>query len=111
MLSDLRGVIEDAAPKAIEEQKWKKPSNPEGVPVWSQDGIICVANVLKASVRLTFPDGLSIADPHSLFNSRLDSKTVRAIDFFEGRPVNRRALKAIVRAAVKLNADWVKRKK
>lgn len=102
-LALLRRTIVAADPAAVEEMKWKKPSNPEGVPVWSRDGILCVANVLKGSVRLTFPYGPEIPDPKQLFNSRLDSKVVRAIDVFEGEKVDRAALIAIVRAAVRRN--------
>ena len=80
-LSLLRAVIKKADPSVIEEVKWKKPSQPAGVPVWSHNGNLCMANLLKNSVRLTFPKGAQMEDPKGLFNSRLDSKTVRAIDF------------------------------
>jgi hypothetical protein len=91
-LLQLRGVIKKADPAAVEEVKWKKPSKPSGVPVWSHDGIICVADTLtlapparagENAVRLTFPKGAQMKDPKKLFNTRLDSKTVRAIDFHE----------------------------
>lgn len=104
-LAQLRDVIRKADPAVIEELKWKKPSNPSGEPVWSHDGILCVGNTLKASVRLTFVDGARIPDPKQLFNSRLDSKWVRAIDVFEGQAIDAAALRAIVRAAIKLNAE------
>jgi hypothetical protein len=68
----------------VEEVKWKKPSRPEGALVWSHDGILCVADTLKNAVRLTFPKGAQMNDPKKLFNTRLDSSTVRAIDFHEG---------------------------
>ena len=87
----------------VEEVKWKKPSNPMGVPVWSHDGIICMGNTLKEAVRLTFPKGAQIKDPKTLFNTRLDSKTVRAIDFYEGGSVDEAALKAVILEAVRLN--------
>lgn len=77
-LARLRASIKRASPSVVEEVKWKKPSNPAGVPVWSRDGIICIGEALKNSVRLTFPKGALIADPKKLFNARLDSKTVRA---------------------------------
>src|SRR5206468_3713786 len=77
-----------ADPGVIEEVKWKKPSRPEGVPVWSHDGIVCIGEVLKNAVRLTFPKGAQLKDPKGLFNTRLDSKTVRAIDFHEGDAIN-----------------------
>ncbi len=79
-LARLRASISRASPEVVEEVKWKKPSNPAGVPVWSHDGIVCIGDALKNSVRLTFPKGPLIADPKKLFNARLDSKTNRAID-------------------------------
>lgn len=102
-LSQLRALIQEADPAVIEEVKWKKPSNPGGVPVWSHDGIICVGEMLKNAVRLTFPKGAQIKDPQKLFNTRLDSKTVRAIDFHEGDTVEAAALKALILDAVRLN--------
>lgn len=102
-LSQLRAVIKKADPALVEEVKWKKPSKPSGVPVWSHDGIICVADTLKSAVRLTFPKGAQIKDPKQLFNTRLDSKTVRAIDFHEGEDVDVAALKALILDAVRLN--------
>ncbi len=108
MLSQLRGVIRKADPGIVEEVKWKKPSKPSGVPVWSHDGILCVADTLKNAVRLTFPKGAQIKDPKKLFNTRLDSKTVRAIDFHRDDKVNEAALKAIILDAVRLNASKAK---
>ena len=102
-LSQLRALIKTADPTVIEEMKWKKPSNPSGVPVWSHDGIICIGEPLKNATRLTFPNGASIKDPQKLFNARLDSNAVRAIDFHEGDSVNEAALKAIILDAVRLN--------
>src|SRR5881275_3790416 len=102
-LSQLRALIRGADPGVIEEVKWKKPSRPEGVPVWSHDGILCVCDTLKNAVRLTFPKGAQMNDPHKLFNTRLDSKTVRAIDFHEGDTINEAALQALVLEAVGLN--------
>ena len=102
-LSQLRAVIKKADPAVIEEVKWKKPSKPSGVPVWSHDGIICVADTLKNAVRLTFPKGAQMKDPKKFFNTRLDSKTVRAIDFFEKDAVDEAALKALILDAVRLN--------
>jgi hypothetical protein len=102
-LSELRALIQEADPAEVEEVKWKKPSRPEGVPVWSHDGIICVADTLKNAVRLTFPKGAQIKDPKKLFNTRLDSKTVRAIDFHESETVDEAALKALILEAVGLN--------
>src|ERR1044071_7549549 len=87
-LGQLRALIRAADPGLIEEVKWKKPSRPEGVPVWSHDGIVCIGETLKNAVRLTFPKGAQLKDPKGLFNTRLDSKSVRAIDFHEGDAIN-----------------------
>ncbi len=105
MLSHLRALIREADPGVVEEVKWKKPSNPLGVPVWSHGGIVCVGNVLKRSVRLTFPQGARVKDPKGLFNARLDSKTVRAIDVHEGEAVDEASLRALTLAAVGLNVN------
>lgn len=105
MLADLRAVIRKADPSGIEEVKWKKPSNPLGVPVWSHDGILCVADILKNAVRLTFPKGAQLKDPKRLFNTRLDSKSVRAIDFREGDAIKASALRALIVEAAKMNAS------
>jgi hypothetical protein len=104
-LSQLRALIKKADPGVVEEVKWKKPSKPSGVPVWSHDGIICVADTLKNAVRLTFPKGAQVKDPKKVFNTRLDSKTVRAIDFHENDTVNESALKALILDAVRLNTQ------
>jgi hypothetical protein len=104
-LAQLRAVILKADPAVIEEVKWKKPSKPSGVPVWSHDGIICVADTLKNAVRLTFPKGAQVKDPKKLFNTRLDSNTVRAIDFHEGDTIDEVALQALILDAVGLNTS------
>lgn len=108
-LSQLRALIKEADPAVIEEVKWKKPSNPMGVPVWCHDGNICIADILKNAVRLTFPKGAQIEDPNGLFNTRLNSKTVRAIDFYEGADIEETALKELIRAAVDLNISGGKK--
>jgi hypothetical protein len=105
MLSRLRALIKQADPAVVEAVKWKKPSRPEGVPVWSHDGILCVCDTLKNTVRLTFPKGAQMQDPHKLFNTRLDSKTVRAIDVHEGDTINEAALHALMLEAVGLNTS------
>jgi len=110
-LSQLRALIRKADPAIVEEVKWKKPSRPEGVPVWSRDGNVCRADILKNAVRLTFPKGAQVKDPKKLFNTRLDSKTVRAIDFFKGDTVNEAALKALILDAVAFNIVSKKNKK
>src|SRR5512143_3020890 len=102
-LSQLRAVIKKADPAVVEEVKWKKPSKPAGVPVWSHGGIICIADTLKNAVRLTFPKGAQLKDPKKLFNTRLDSNTVRAIDFHEGDTVDEAGLKSLILEAVRLN--------
>jgi hypothetical protein len=107
-LARLRASIRRASPSVVEDVKWKKPSNPAGVLVWSHDGIVCIGDALKNSVRLTFPKGALITDPKKLFNSRLDSKTNRAIDVSEGEPVDDAALAALIRDAVRLNLSKVR---
>jgi hypothetical protein len=109
-LSQLRTLVVTADPDVLEQVKWKKPSRPEGVPVWSHDGIICTADLLKNAVRLTFPNGAQLKDPDKLFNTRLDSKTVRAIDVHENERVNEAALKEVIIQAVKLNKSKVRRR-
>jgi hypothetical protein len=104
-LSELRALIKEADPGVVEEVKWKKPSKPTGVPVWSHDGIICIADTLKNAVRLTFPKGAQMKDPKKLFNARLESNTVRAIDIHEGEAVDEAALKALILDAVGLNTS------
>ena len=95
-LAQLRALIRSADVGLIEEVKWKKPSRPEGVPVWSHDGIVCIGEALKSAVRLTFPNGAQLKDSKGLFNTRLDSKSVRAIDFHEDDVINESALKTLV---------------
>jgi hypothetical protein len=102
-LSRLRALILRADPAIVEEVKWKKPSKPEGVPVWSHAGIVCVADTLKNAVRLTFPKGAQMNDPKPLFNTRLDSKAVRAIDFRQGEAIDEAALSALILEAVRQN--------
>jgi hypothetical protein len=102
-LSQLRALIKKADPALVEEVKWKKPSNPKGVPVWSHDGIVCIGEALKNAVRLTFPKGAQIKDPKKLFNTRLESNTVRAVDIHENDSINEAALKNLIQAAVSLN--------
>lgn len=107
-LAQLRAIIIAADPAVVEEVKWKKPSRPEGVPVWSHDGTICVADLLKNAVRLTFPKGARLRDPEQLFNARLDSNTVRAIDFHMGDTVDDGVLRALLLDAVALNTSKAK---
>ena len=101
-LARLRRVILSADPDIVEEIKWRKPSKPEGVATWVCGGNICMADLLKNAVRLTFPKGARIDDPTGLFNTRLDSASVRAIDVAEGAPLDDDALRDLVRRAVAL---------
>lgn len=103
LLKDLRLTIISSSGEIQEEVKWKMPSKPLGSPTWEVQGILCVADFLKNAVRLTFPQGASLPDPKNLFNSRLDSKTVRAIDFGENEKVNSTGLKALIKQAIILN--------
>lgn len=103
-LAHIRRVVKGVHPAVIEEVKWKKPSKPLGVPVWSHNGNICIADTLKNAVRLTFPKGAQLKDPEHLFNARLDSKTVRAIDFYEDSQIDEGALRQLFLEAIKLNA-------
>ena len=103
-LSRLRALIRQADPDAVEEVKWRKPSNPAGVPAWSHRGLICTGEMYKTHVKVTFARGAFLDDPARLFNSSLDGNLRRAIDFHEGDAINETAFKALIRAAVKLNA-------
>jgi hypothetical protein len=102
-LSKIRGLIKQADPEVVEELKWRKPSAPTGVPVWSHDGLICTGETYKTHVKMTFAKGASLEDPSGLFNSSLEGNTRRAIDFHEGDKIDEKALKALIRAAVTLN--------
>ena len=109
-LSQLRAVIKKADASVVEEVKWKKPSNPMGVPVWSHHGVVCIGDALKNAVRLTFPQGASLKDPKELFNVRLDSNSVRAIDFHEGDAVDEAALNALIIETLRLNSVKVRKR-
>lgn len=103
MLARLRALIHAADPEVIETVKWRKPSNPSGVPIWEHAGIVCTGEVYKGYVKLTFARGAALADPAGLFNASLDGGTRRAIDIREGDPIDEAAMKALIRAAVVLN--------
>ena len=105
MLARVRILVRQADPEVIEEVKWRKPSNPAGVPVWSHAGMICTGETYKNVVKMTFAKGASLEDPSSLFNSSLEGNTRRAIDFHEGDKIDEKALKALIRAAVALNTS------
>jgi hypothetical protein len=102
-IEQVRRLIHEADPEAVEERKWKKPSNPSGVPTWSHAGLICTGETYKDKVKLTFAKGASLPDPACLFNSSLDGGTRRAIDIREGETVDAAAFRELVKAAVALN--------
>ncbi len=102
MLSQLRALIKQAVPEVVEEWKWR------GVPVWYHDGMICTGETYKNVVKMTFAKGAALDDPSGLFNSSLDGNARRAIDFHEGDEIDEEALKALIRAAVTLNASRAK---
>ena len=102
MLACVRDIIKAADPDVVEEWKWR------GVPVWEHDGIICTGETYKDVVKLTFAKGAALADPSRLFNSSLEGNVRRAIDIREGEKINEKALKALIRAAVALNASRAK---
>jgi hypothetical protein len=101
-LGKVRAVIREADPEIVEEWKWVKPTNP-GTPVWSHDGIICTGESYKNVVKLTFFKGAALDDPSGLFNSSLDGKVRRAIDFSAHDVIDEGALKNLIREAVALN--------
>jgi hypothetical protein len=101
-LAKIRTLIKQADPDVVEEWKWR------GVPVWSHDGILCTGETYKNVVKMTFAKGAALEDPSGLFNSSLEGNTRRAIDFHEGEKIDAAALKALIRAAVALNASRAK---
>jgi hypothetical protein len=103
-LSRVRGIIKQADPDVVEEWKWVKPTNP-GTPVWSHAGMICTGETYKNVVKMTFAKGASLEDPSGLFNSSLEGKVRRAIDFHDGDEIDEEGLKALIRAAVELNTS------
>lgn len=109
-LALVRLLIKQAVPDGAEEIKWRKPSNPGGVPVWSHNGIICTGEAYKDKVKLTFARGAALDDPAGLFNAGLEGNTRRAIDTHEGDKVESGAFKALVKAAVALNAPPAKKR-
>lgn len=102
-LDRIRAVIMAADPGIVEEVKWRKPSNPAGVPVWSLGGIICTGETYRDKLKLTFAKGASLDDPTGLFNASLDAGTRRAIDIHEGDEIDEKALAALVREAIARN--------
>jgi hypothetical protein len=102
-LARIRSLIREADPSVVEAVKWRKPSNPNGVPVWEHAGILCTGETYKSYVKLTFARGAEIPDPSGLFNSSLEGNTRRAIDIREGEEINGEAFKTLIGAAVALN--------
>jgi hypothetical protein len=105
MLARMRALIHAADPDVVETVKWRKPSNPAGVPVWEHDGIVCTGEIYKGYVKLTFAKGAKLPDQAGLFNGSMGGNTVRAIDIREGVTIDEDAFKALFRAAVARNAS------
>ncbi len=103
-LAHARQLIHEALPDVVETVKWRKPTNPHGVPVWEHAGILCTGETYKDKVKLTFAQGAALPDPKRLFNAGLDGNVRRAIDLREGDGLNATAFKALIRAAAKRNA-------
>ncbi|MES2712260.1 MAG: DUF1801 domain-containing protein [Pseudomonadota bacterium] len=102
-LARMRGLIRAADPDIVETVKWRKPTNPAGVPVWEHHGILCTGGVFKDKVKITFGKGAKLDDPSGLFNASVEGNAMRAIDLAEGAQVNEKAFAALVRAAIALN--------
>ena len=105
LVDEIRSLVVEAEPDAVEEAKWRKASNPDGVPTFSADGLICTVETYKDKVKVTFAKGASLDDPSGLFNASLDAGTRRAVDVFECDHLDRDAFVALVREAVRLNRD------
>jgi hypothetical protein len=101
----MRRLIQEAVPDVVEEWKWM------GTPVWSHGGILCTGESYKSVVKLTFLKGASLEDPARLFNASLEGNARRAIDIREGEEIDAGAFKALIRAAVALNAAKAKSKR
>ena len=102
-VNEVRSLILEAAPGVDEEAKWRKASNPDGVPTFSLDGLICTVETYKDKVKLTFARGASLDDPSGLFNASLDAGTRRAIDLHEGDVLDEDAFTLLVQEAVARN--------
>ena len=110
MLSRIRTLIRQADPEVVEERKWVKASNPEGVPTWYHDGLICTGETYKSHVKVTFAKGASLKDPAHLFNTGHEGNVRRAIDLLEGDTLNATAFKALIREDVALNTASARHK-
>jgi hypothetical protein len=102
-LARVRRLIREADPDVVEAIKWRKPSNPAGVPVWEHAGLICTGETYKDKIKLTFARGAALDDPSRLFNSSLTGGTRRAIDIPQGGEFDEAAFRALIREAVALN--------
>ncbi len=102
-LAHMRELIHRAEPDVVETIKWRKPTNPNGVPVWELDGIICTGETYRDKVKLTFAQGAALDDPTGVFNASLTAGTRRAIDLHEGDDVDEAAFVELVRAAAAHN--------
>ena len=103
VLARMRRLILESDPEIVETVKWRKPSNPAGVPVWERYGILCTGDIFKGKVKITFGSGAELPDPFALFNASLNGNAMRAIDIREGEEVNADAFQTLVRAAVERN--------
>ncbi len=111
VLGRFRALIREADPDVVEAVKWRKPSNPAGVPVWEHDGIICTGDTFKGKVKITFAKGALLDDPARVFNASLEGNAMRAIDVHEGDNIDARAFKALIRRAVALNKSLKMKRK
>jgi len=102
-LARMRALIHEAAPDVVETVKWRKPSNPKGVPVWEHGGILCTGETYRDKVKLTFARGAALPDPSGLFNASLNAGARRAIDVREGEAPDPAAFRALVAAAAAAN--------
>ena len=109
VLTQLREVITDTDERIVEEVKWKMKTRPEGLPVWSYEGILCFAEIWKDNIKLIFHKGSSLPDPDKLFNARLKSADVRAIEIHEGEEIRKSGIQALVNAAVAYNLNKTSR--
>ena len=102
-VDDVRALILGADPDLVEDVKWRKPTNPDGVPTFSCDGLVCTLETYQDKVKLTFAKGASLADPTGIFNASLDAGTRRAIDVREGTVLDPAAFTALIREAIAHN--------
>lgn len=102
-VEEIRSLITQAEPEVVEEIKWRKPSNPDGVPTFSLDGLICTLETYKDKVKMTFAKGASLNDPHQLFNASLEAAVRRCIDLRESDDLDADAFKALINEAVRVN--------